>query len=264
MIAFDRAAARRLLRGIAEPSEGVVGIVLAPGADWRLIISDAETGFLDDADASSLDAGELIAAYTEGNRARNDRRQAIGAPALLIDGWAEPPRYDRGAHRLTWSLAGHTDRGPLVNSFTRILGRHGFLSVTLVDTTEAIGRSRQQVSAVLGAIRFRPGSRYEDHQAGDRRAIGGLRGLVIGPTEVTVGAAPGLLARIVARLRRSMLVILAILVGIGGLIPRLLARRMRSRHEAMAPAGEPPDDVDDTEEITSADLIALDDAPGGT
>ena len=71
------------------------------------------------------------------------------------------------------------------------------------------------------------------------------------------------LARLVAGLRRSLLMILMILVGIGGLLPRLLARWMRLPHEAVAPAGEPADDLDNTEEITSADLIALDDAPGG-
>lgn len=220
MILFERADAQRFLRTVGEPSEGVVAIVRKPGADWSVILTYAEAGYVDDADASQLDAGDLLAAYRTSTRADNERRRVLGGQEVAIDGWAEPPRYDRAQHRLVWGVAAHRGDGMLVNQFTRILGRNGFVSVNLIDAAATVDhsrRSRQDTRAIVEATRFQPGSRYEDHTPGDRRSSAGLAGLVLGKRGAMAGRL-GVLARI-ARVWKPGLALL-FLLGISGVFWR--------------------------------------------
>jgi len=229
MILYERVEAQRFLRGIGEPAEGVVAIVLAPDAEWTAILSYAGAGYIDDADASELDAGALLADYSAGNRAQNERRRVLGAPELAIDGWAEPPRYERAQHRLAWGLAAHTVDGPLANLFTRILGRDGYVSVSLIDTAETIERSKLQARSILDATRFRPGARYQDHAPGDRRAGSGLRGLVRGTAGGAVASQLGILSQTMLALRKASLLLLVGGLGVAELARRLRRRRLRGK-----------------------------------
>lgn len=230
MILFERAEAQRLLRKAGEPVDGVVAIVRRPDADWSVILSYSGTGYVNDADPSTLDAGELLAAYRAGNQAQTERRRAPGTPelalvpALVIDGWAEPPHYDRTQHHLAWGVAAHKAGGALVNHFTRILGRDGFLSVNLIDAAETMQRSRQDARSIVEATRFQSGSRYEDHTPGDASSGTGLASLVLGESDVATAAKLGLLAQIV--LVGKPEIVLGLL-GIGGLLRRWFRRRPR-------------------------------------
>lgn len=240
MILFERAEAQRLLRKAGEPIEGVVAIVRRPDADWSVIVSYSGTGYVNDSTPSTLDAGELLAAYRAGTEAQNERRRApkLGpemvpelVPELAIDGWAEPPHYDRAQHHLVWGVAAHKAGRALVNHFTRILGRDGFLSVNLIDAAETMERSRQDVRSIVEATRFQPGSRYEDHTPGDESSGAGLASLVLSGSESDVATAAmlGLLAQIVLMLKPEIIVSL---LGIGGLLRRLLRRKPRGQVRA--------------------------------
>jgi uncharacterized membrane-anchored protein len=232
MILFERAEAQRLLRKAGEPADDVVAIVRRPDAEWSVILSYSGTGYVNDSDPSTLDAGELLAAYRAVNQAQNERRRAHGTPelalvpALVIDGWAEPPHYDRTQHHLVWGVAAHKAGGALVNHFTRILGRDGFLSVNLIDGAETMARSRQEVRSIVQATRFQPGSRYEDHTPGDGSSGAGLASLVLSESrsDVAVAAKLGLLAQIVLVFKPEIVVVL---LGMGGLFRRWFRRRSR-------------------------------------
>jgi uncharacterized membrane-anchored protein len=282
MILYERAEAQRFLRKVGSPSEGVVAIVRAPDAEWSVIVSYTGASYLDDAGASELDARDLLAEYRAGNRIQNERRRALGAPErdrelgpeLVIDGWAEPPRYDRAQHRLTWGLAAHTAGGRLANSFTRILGRRGYLSVNLIDSAATIGLSKLQARSIVQATRFKPGARYQDHAPGDPRADGRLRGLVLGSTGAAVAAKLGVITQVMLALKQVTLLLLVGLLVIGGLFRRLFRRRQLAAMvdpTARADRAERIDDATgaaevadsaagegaDTEELAAVDLIAF-------
>ncbi len=291
MILYERAEAQRFLRKVGSPSEGVVAIVRAPDAEWSVIVSYTGAGYVDDAGPSELDARDLLAEYHAGNRVQNERRRALGAPELdhelgpelgpelVIDGWAEPPRYDRAQHRLTWGLAAHTAGGRLANSFTRILGRGGYLSVNLIDSAATIGLSKQQARSIVQATRFKPGARYQDHAPGDPRAGGRLRGLVLGSTGAAVAAKLGVITQVMLALKQVTLLLLVGLLVIGGLARRLFRRRLLAamvdptaradrtdRADRIDDATGAPEVADsaagegaDTEEFAAVDLIAFDD-----
>jgi uncharacterized membrane-anchored protein len=232
MILYDRADAQRFLNEVGEPSDGVLAIVHAPDAGWTVILSYADAGYVSDADAGELDAGALLAEYRAGNHAQNAQRRRFANPELVIDGWAEPPRYERAQHRLVWGLAAHTADGKLVNLFTRILGRHGFLSVSLIDTAETIDLSKLEAQSIVRATRFTPGARYEDHAPGDRGAGSGLRGLVLGSTGIAVASKLGVLTKVMLGLENAILFVLLGALAVGELVRRWFRRR-----PGKAPAG---------------------------
>jgi uncharacterized membrane-anchored protein len=270
MILYERADARRLLRTIGEPSDDVLAIVREPGAAWTVILSYSDGGYVEDADASALDAGELLGQYRDNNRAQNERRRVLGAPALAIDGWTQLPHYDRARHRLSWGLAAHTAGGTLVNLFTRILGRGGFLSVNLIDDADAIARSELHARSIVPALRFKPGARYGDHLAGDPRTGRGLRDLVLGSAGVTAASQLSVFTKVTLAVKNTFVFIfLGALgaLGIGELFRRRHRRNLRPAATAdlldnvgPVPAGEVATaDRRHTEELTVADLLEIDD-----
>jgi len=227
MILYPRAAAERLLGKVGEPTEGVVAIVQQPDAGWSVLLSYTAAGYVDDSDARALDAGELLAAYRADTRAQNERRKLRGMSELVVDGWAEPPRYDRARHRLAWGLAAHTAEGRLANRFTRILGRGGFLSVNLIDEAETMARSQAEARSIVEATRWKPGARYGDHAPGDPRAATGLRGLVLGGAGVGAAGKLGLLATIVVASKPAIPLVLVMISGLAGWLRRQVLRGLR-------------------------------------
>jgi uncharacterized membrane-anchored protein len=66
--------------------------------------------------------------------------------------------------------------GDVIVSFsTRFLGRNGYLSVNLIDGPETIEQSKIQALAILTAVHFAPGFRYEDQRCWNRPSGAGPR-----------------------------------------------------------------------------------------
>jgi uncharacterized membrane-anchored protein len=246
MTLYDRTEAQRFLRGIGEPSDDVIAIVRVPGAEWSVIVSYADAGYIDDADASELDAGDLLAGY----RAQHERRKTSATSAVVIDGWAEPPSYDRAQHRLAWGIAAHTAGTRLVNSFTRILGRGGYLSVSLIDAADTIERSTLQARSIVQATRFMPGARYEDHAPGDRRSTSGLRGMVAGSTGAAAASQLDVLTQAMLVLKNATLCLLLGTLAFGG----LARRRFRRRPRAPTASADRLDDATDAAAATQSGI----------
>jgi uncharacterized membrane-anchored protein len=224
-ILFEKTEAAAFVRQGGGDGTHVVAVVGALGAPWTIILEFSDQGYVDDSDADKLDAAELFASYQEGNNQQNEQRKTMGIDPLLLDGWSEMPAYDKASHTLKWGLKAHSKDGNVINYFRRALGRNGFLSINLIDGADRIEQAKVATAPIVAAIRFKSGSRYEDHQSGDKDSGIGLRGLVLGGAGVAILAKTGLLLKILLIFKKGILVIV---VGIGGIFKWLFGRKKKA------------------------------------
>jgi len=192
------------------------------GSSWFVVIRYEESGFIKDDE--SIDSSELLNAMKEGQTEANTERVRRGFTALNIDGWQEPPHYDKAPHHLIWGLLVSDPEGRSLNYNTRVLGRRGYVSLNLVTDPKDFERFRPKVNALLGATSFRSGARYEDFDdKTDKVAEYGLGGLVLGG--LGLGAAKavklGLFAKLAAVLVKGWKVVV---LAIGGGVAALRAK----------------------------------------
>ncbi|MGN6110567.1 MAG: DUF2167 domain-containing protein [Kofleriaceae bacterium] len=227
-VLFEREQARQLLRMDApgDNFDDVLGMVIRPDKNWLVVIEYDDIGHVSDDDADHLDADELLESYRRATSQQNAKRREHGISELFVDGWSERPRYDRAARHLVWGLRAHSVEGPVINFFTRILGRGGVASLNLVDDASVIEQSKAEAQDVLSAVRFKEGARYEDFREGDRSSGIGLRGLVLGGAGIaTVKAAKaGIFVTLLVALKKGFAFIL---VGIAGLFKWMFGRKKR-------------------------------------
>ena len=240
---YEKAQAEEISRKLGNGTDGLVAMVVKPGSEWLVVIEYDASGYVDDSDADELDADELMDSYRKGTEEQNKRRKALGVSELFLDSWSEKPRYEKPLHHLVWGLAGHSTEGKVINFFTRILGRNGYLSVNLIDEPERIEASKKEALAILQATRFKPGAAYADHVDSDRSSGIGLRGLVLGGAGVAVASKIGLFAKILLVFKKLFIVVIA---AIGGLFRWLFRRKPRETQVdplagvAVSGTGAPP------------------------
>ncbi len=233
MVLFEHTEAKALLEQSGASGENVNAAIGKIGADWLVIVEYQDVGYVTDTDADQLDPGELFKSYEEGNNTQNERRKAMGIGALYLDGWSEMPKYNKLTHRLVWGLKGHSDEGPVINAFTRILGRNGYMSVNLVDAPERIESSKEATAALFARTRFKTGYTYTDHQEGDKSSGMGLRALVLGGTGLAVMkvAKTGLLIKLLLVFKKVWWLAL---LGIGGFFKWIAGRKKDDNEEPTA------------------------------
>jgi len=203
-------------------NENLLGIIAGAdhSTDWFAVLRYDEEGYIKDDE--SVDAAELLSTLKEGTEEANEERKKRGFPALTIDGWAEPPRYEKSQHHLVWALLVSDPEGKSVNYNTRILGRRGFVSLNLVTDPQKLAMYKPHAVALLGGTKFGNGARYEDFDSKtDKVAEYGLAGLVM--AGAGLGAAKlvklGLLAKfwkvIIAAViaGKKLIIVAAIAVG---------------------------------------------------
>lgn len=211
-------------------NETLLGVVASKSeeADWFVTIRYEDEGFIKDDEEIKSD--EILEAIREGTEEGNKERVERGFKELHVEGWAEPPRYEKGLHHLVWALNARTVDGVSVNYNTRVLGRHGYVAVNLVTDPEKLAGNKPVAAALLAATTFRSGSRYEDfNEKTDKVAEFGLIGLVLGGAGL--GAAKlvkvGLLAKfgkvILAALIAGKKAFIALLLGVGAFFKRIFS-----------------------------------------
>lgn len=234
-ILIERAEAAKMLVEMGEDPSGILAIVWADGEgiDWTLFVALNDIGHVSDADAGQLDAGGLLELLRRSTEAQNPKRLAAGALELYVDGWSKPPAYDPGGRVLSWAIEMHHLEGKLLNDFTNVLGRRGYVSLNLAAAPDDIAAAREQAAAVMASVRFQPGHRYEDFDPSVDKSSGlGLRELVVGGgvlAAVKAGKA-GLIAKILIVFKK-----LFVFIGLAiyGLYKWLKARALgRSEQEA--------------------------------
>ena len=75
---------------------------------------------------------------TYSSNVRGRIRAAKGVPELVLDGWSNPPSYDQPRRVLSWGLDAHSTEGPVINLFTNVLGRRGYLVIDLIASPDGL------------------------------------------------------------------------------------------------------------------------------
>jgi uncharacterized membrane-anchored protein len=191
---------------------------------WGVVIDYSDDGHVSDDDASTIDFDELLADMQAGVAERNEERTRQGYEPLTLVGWAEPPHYDQGSHKLYW--ARHLRFGDAgdstLNYSIRVLGREGVLVLNAVAGMDQLELVKSRMQDVLGFANFNEGNRYADFDSStDKAATYGLAALIGG----AVAAKTGLLAKLGVLLLAAKKFIVIILVAIGALVTRLFRRK---------------------------------------
>ncbi|WP_394848758.1 DUF2167 domain-containing protein [Pendulispora brunnea] len=225
-------AAKMLEKNGSFHNENLLGIVASKDeeAQWFVTIRYEAEGYIKDDE--KIDADELLSAIREGTEEGNKERLEKGFKAWHVDGWSEPPQYDKSLHHLVWALSVSDDEGKSVNFNTRILGRRGYVAINLVTAPELLAGYKPEAAALLKATTFSSAARYEAFDAKtDKVAEYGLAGLVLGGAGL--GAAKlvkiGLLAKfwkvIIAALIAGKKAIVLVLAGIAAFVKKLFSRK---------------------------------------
>ncbi len=230
MALFEQPTAGELMEkmGNGGRNSGLLALVTDPNADWMVIVTYDDEGYVKDDDAAKLDATGLLDEIRQGTEAANRRRQEHGIPPVEVVGWDEPPRYEPEAHHLVWAVRGRSEGHEIVNLNTRVLGRRGVASLNLVDDPANLATSKPQAATLLAATTFQAGARYADFQPGtDKAAEYGLAALVAGGAGAAAlkVAKVGLLAKLGGKLIAILIafkkVIIVAALGVVGLLQKL-------------------------------------------
>jgi len=232
-LSLPQEPARKLMERMGNlHNENLLALVARPGTGWFITIRHVDDGYVRDDEADKLDPDAILEAIREGTEETNKLRERRGFDPIHVEGWTDLPRYERAKHQVIWGTKASSKRGISHNFTTRLLGRKGLASLTLVGDPEEMPGAKPHLATVLDATAFDPGSRYEDFQDGkDRVAEYGLAALVAGGA----GAAAlklvkvGLLAKFGAKLLALMvagkkLVVLAA-VGLIALLRKLFGKK---------------------------------------
>ena len=187
--------AQRLMRAFGNRTGATFqGLVLsAKDENWLTVIDFKKTGFVKDDDAKDWKADELLQSLKDGTEEGNKDRLERGFPELEVVGWVERPAYDATAHRLVWSVLARNKGAPAggndsVNYNTYALGREGYYQMNLITGSKEIEDQKKHARALLAALSYEPGKRYEDfNPSTDKIAEYGLAALIAGAAAKKLG-----------------------------------------------------------------------------
>lgn len=213
------AEATRLIKSMGNTVDpGFQGLVV-PDSNRHgfFAVSYHASGYIKDGDAKDWDADKLLDQIRQATAESNKRRAEIGVPEVEVTGWIQPPKYEATNHEVVWSLASRTKNAPAnetvngINYKTLVLGREGYMAMTLVTDQAHIEQMRPSTVTLLDALTFNDGKRYADFHAGtDRVAEFGLAALIAGVAAKKLG----LLALIAAFVVKFAKVIIVAVAGV--------------------------------------------------
>jgi uncharacterized membrane-anchored protein len=219
-------------------NDDLLGIAVseADDADYVVSLRYDEEGFIKDDD--KLDAKELLDSIRSGEDEYNEERKKRGFSPIHAEGWFEEPAYDKASHKLTWALTVSDAEGSSINLSTRVLGRRGYVSVTLLADPAKLALYRGDGKGWVDATTFTAGSRYSDFDGSkDKVAEYGLAGLIV--AGVGVGVAKAAKVGLLAALWKPIVAFLvaakkAVIAGVVALVA--LAKKLFGGKRAEKPA----------------------------
>ncbi|TDM08937.1 MAG: DUF2167 domain-containing protein [Ideonella sp. MAG2] len=188
--------AQKMLNAMGNPGSDprLQGLIFPKGeGQWFMTVRFESAGYIKDDDAKEWNADDLLKSYKEGTEAANKERTKMGVPALEILGWAQPPQYDAGTHRLAWAMSSREKGAPAtteqgVNYNTYVLGREGYFTMNLVTDLKSLDAHKPAAHTMLAALNFDDGKRYADfNPSTDKVAEYGLAALVVGAAAKKLG-----------------------------------------------------------------------------
>lgn len=172
---------RILLRAMHNPTSGNELGAVAPTEDnWFVFFTFSDCGYVRDDEKGSLDADAMLKSIRKATDAANEERKKQGWPEMTILGWEQKPRYNETTHNIEWALRGESEGASFINYNTRLLGRGGVMSVTLVVDPETFSSTLPKFKNILTGFDYKPGGRYAEYRDGDKVAKYGLSALVVG------------------------------------------------------------------------------------
>jgi uncharacterized membrane-anchored protein len=207
--------------GMIKPADG---FLYGPDS-WAVILQYEEDGWIDDADAASIDYDEMLVQMRSDNAAQNEARAAQGLDSMSLKGWAEPPHYDPVTKRLYWAKAFDDGSGEgTLNYDVRTLGRYGVLSMNAVAGLEMLTDIKGEMSTVRDVAHFTEGNRYADYVPGsDKAATYGMAALVAGGAGAAAmkgGLFKGLIAMLLAGKKLVVVAFVGLLAGVKAMFSR--------------------------------------------
>jgi len=225
----DGEDARAILEYLAEPVSNLeVGVVCPKAEDefWAIWFDYDTIGYIKNDEKESLDSQAILKIIKEANDEQNRIRIERGFAPFDIIGWHEEPHYDIDSNNLLWSLLGESQGIRIVNYSTRLLGRHGYISVTLVTDFASLDTTKAILEDILAHFSWKKGKSYAEWVPGDRVAEIGLTALIAGGAGAAA-AKLGLFGKIWKWLLAGAAVV-------GGAIWRLI-KRVTGRGKASTP-----------------------------
>jgi uncharacterized membrane-anchored protein len=157
---------------------------------WFAIFDFVADGYVKDDE--KIDPDGLLSVLQENNKAGMEKRKQQNLGLLFLDGWHTPPHYDSQTKRLEWAIMLHDEQNnKVVNFTTRLLGRHGYMSATLVSDPKNLDRDIASFKTALKGYDFNDGERYSEFRSGDKVAAYGLGALVLGGAAAAVASKGG-------------------------------------------------------------------------
>jgi len=233
----------RVMRAMGNSvGSGFQGMVVPLGGEDPssfYLLSFESKGYIKDDDAKDWKSDELLQDVRDGTEEGNKRRVAMGIAPVEVTGWVEAPHYQADKHQLVWSIASRDkDAAPGavegVNYRTLVLGREGYMTMTLVTDKNRVAALRPATALLLDNLTFGPGKRYADfNSTTDHVAEFGLAALVAGVAAKKIG----LIAIIAAFVVKFAKVILVALAGGGLVLRKMLGLGKKAPSPSGAAAG---------------------------
>mgnify|MGYP005809563431 CR=1 FL=1 len=215
------------------PGAQTLGMIVPADVDplsnesWGVVVTYDKDGHVQDDDADGIDYAKLLKKMQEDNTAANTERKKQGYPGMQLAGWAEPPHYDKAAHKLYWAkdLLNEDSGHHGLNYNIRVLGREGVLVLNAVADMGQLGQIKSEMQKVTAFANFTAGNRYTDFNARtDKVAEYGIAALVAGG----VAAKLGLFGKLVALLLAFKKVLVVAVAAAGSAIWKLFKRKPKA------------------------------------
>jgi uncharacterized membrane-anchored protein len=204
---LDSSQTNRVLQAWGNPANAnTLGMVVATGMtvtqedSWAVILTSMDDGHVNDDDANDINFDEVLEEMKRDSREASARRVQAGLSPLTLEGWAERPHYDRGAHLLYWAKDLSSGQGEhTLNYAVRVLGRTNVLELNAVASMRQLSSIRGPMETLRQRITFEQGRRYTDFvPSADRVAAYGIGALVAGKIIAKAGLFKVLLGLLIA------------------------------------------------------------------
>lgn len=183
---------------------------------WFAVFDVISEGYVKDDEA--IDADALLDTLKDNNKESLKQRREQNMPLLFLDGWHIAPHYDKATRRLEWATRLHDEKNnPIINFTTRILGRTGYVSATLVSDPQNLDRDIASFKQALTHFDYVAGERYSEFTSGDKVAAYGLGALVVGGAAAAVASKGGF--------KFLAYIVVAAFAAVGGFFKKLFGKK---------------------------------------
>lgn len=229
----NAADTRKLMRSIGNPVTSRETGLIAPknGDPWYIVFEYDPVGYIKDDEKSDLDADAIFESIREATEYSNQQRIKQGFSVVNLLGWQIEPHYDENTHNLVWALLGEENGEKIVNYNTRLLGRHGYMSVVLVTGLNEFQSLIGNVNGILDGFSYKEGKSYAEYVKGDKLAKIGLTALVAGGAAAAASKF-GIFKMLAKGGKAVFIAILAVLSAIWAIIKSIFKRRPEKAESA--------------------------------